>query len=103
MKNTISKIYSDKIPVSGVATPILWAFVVLAYMFEIGAIAVLIQANDILWLRYFVAIGALVIPLFGIGAVFYIRCYKEELLYPSQKRLNEMQGIRRGEYGPSGG
>lgn len=96
MENAISKIYSDKM--SGIATPILWAFVALAYMFEIGAVAVLINADEVLWLQYSAAIGALVMPLVGIGMILYIRCRKEELLYPSQKRLDEMRGTRWDEY-----
>ena len=99
MKDAISEIYSDKM--SGITTPVLWAFVALAYMFEIGAVAVLINAGDAQWLQYSAAIGALVMPLIGIGVVFYIRCYKEELLYPSRERLNEVRGKKQDEYASS--
>ena len=75
-----------------ITTPILWAVVALAYMFEIGAVAVIINTEG--WLQGLAAIGALVMPIIGIVMVFFIRAYKEELFYPSEKRQDEARGIK---------
>ena len=91
MKNEILKIPKNSQDSSEkgtrVTAPILWAVVALAYMFEIGAVAVVINTKEPL--QYWVAISALVMPIIGIMVVFFIRAYKEELFYPSPARIRE--------------
>ena len=85
----VSQGFSEK--GSRVTTPILWAVVALAYMFEIGAVGVVIKTEG--QLQYSAAIGALVMPVIGIVVVFLIRAYKEELFYPSPERQDEARGV----------
>ena len=94
MKNEIPPI--PKIPQdfsekgSRVTTPILWAVVALAYMFEFGTAVVVINTKG--WLQCVAAIGALVMPVIGIVVVFLIRAYKERLFYPSKQRYRDAEG-----------
>ena len=93
MTNEVSQVpqgFSEK--GARVTTPILWAVVALAYMFEIGAVAVIINTEG--WLQGSASIGALVMPIIGIVVVLLIRAYKEELFYPSEKRQDEARGVR---------
>lgn len=66
---------------------ILWALVALAYLFEIGAVAVIIGAKELYCLRVIAAVLAMAIPLLAIVAVAYIRWRREDLLYMSKELM----------------
>lgn len=96
-------------------TPVLWALVALAYLFELGAVAILVSAGDILMqptsgpesidvavrdvaLRIFqiTALAAAIVPILAMCFIIFFRFFYEDLFYMSDKLATKRGKIIRG-------
>ncbi len=73
---------------AGARTPILWALLALAYLFEIGAVAVVISATGNIQTN--AAWAAMIFPLAAMTGVSLIRLFGESFFYLSTRRLEDI-------------
>ena len=71
-------------------TPILWALLALCYLFEIGAIAALINLDGE-W-RNYTALAAMIFPLVAMGAIVAMRIFCEGVFYTSPRQIADSFG-----------
>ena len=79
--------FRDSANKGGVNAPILWALLALAYLFEIGAVAVVINAPENL--QIWAGISAMVFPIIIMVGVIVIRTQWEHLFYISREQLEQ--------------
>lgn len=70
---------------AGAKTPILWALLALAYLFEIGAVAVVINTKG--GIQTAAAWTAMGFPLIAMLGISLIRLFGESFFYLSTERL----------------
>ena len=68
--------------------PILWALLALAYLFEIGAIAVVINTEGTI--QFWAAVAAMAFPPITMVVVVAIRHFGEDLLYTSPGHIRAL-------------
>ena len=96
MENSISNMKSDALKgvVESARTkaPILWALLALAYLFEIGAVTVIINTGK--YIQEFAGYAAMGFPIFAMIGIIAIRARWEHLFYVSHEHAIGLEKLR---------